>query len=195
MRCIALRKACGSDRTQRCSRNRKIRCDGAKPVCHNCSRRTDNSQVCNYDAAPKRRGPDRTPGARQRSVGGSSGERPQRKRRRVPAQDESGRVYVSHQSTSPDGKSASFSPTTHSFMADAVASRPDGLTIIQEVGPTHYNRRRQGLPDARRPSDAASAHYARHHDLPISSHVGSSAPLADINAAAHQAHIDPSGRL
>ncbi|RDX53272.1 hypothetical protein OH76DRAFT_1343377 [Lentinus brumalis] len=152
-------------------RNRKIRCDGAKPVCHNCSRRTDNSQVCNYDAAPKRRGPDRTPGARQRSVGGSSGERPQRKRRRVPAQDESGRVYVSHQSTSPDGKSASFSPTTHSFMADAVASRPDGLTIIQEVGPTHYNRRRQGLPDARRPSDAASAHYARHHDLPISSHV------------------------
>ena len=51
------------------SRTRKIRCDGAKPACHNCSRRTTSSGgPCSYDAAPKRRGPDKTPGARQRTA-------------------------------------------------------------------------------------------------------------------------------
>ena len=173
------------------SRNRKIRCDGAKPVCHNCSRRTENPNGCTYDAAPKRRGPDRIPGARQRTVAGSGGERPPRRRRRVTAQDEGDRVYVSPQNvnTSP------ISPTTQSYMTDPAVGRPEGLTIIQE--PPHYSRHRQGLPDAGRSSMAggSSAHYAPHHDLSISSHVGLSAPLADINAAAHQAHIDPSGRL
>lgn len=48
------------------SRTRKIRCDGAKPQCHNCSRRSKNGDDCSYDAVPKRRGPDKTPGARQR---------------------------------------------------------------------------------------------------------------------------------
>ncbi|KAE9405655.1 hypothetical protein BT96DRAFT_915878 [Gymnopus androsaceus JB14] len=46
-------------------RNRKIRCDGAKPICHNCGRRSGGGD-CNYDAVPRRRGPDKTPGARQR---------------------------------------------------------------------------------------------------------------------------------
>jgi len=50
------------------SRTRKIRCDGAKPICHNCSRRsTGSGGTCSYDSAPKRRGPDKTPGARQRA--------------------------------------------------------------------------------------------------------------------------------
>ena len=48
------------------SRTRKIRCDGAKPTCHNCARRTTGINECNYDPVPKRRGPDKTPGARQR---------------------------------------------------------------------------------------------------------------------------------
>lgn len=50
----------------RLSRTRKIRCDGTKPTCHNCTRRAGPSDPCVYDAAPKRRGPDKTPGARQR---------------------------------------------------------------------------------------------------------------------------------
>lgn len=51
------------------SRTRKIRCDGAKPACHNCSRRTTaTGGPCSYDSAPKRRGPDKTPGARQRTA-------------------------------------------------------------------------------------------------------------------------------
>ncbi|KIY72469.1 hypothetical protein CYLTODRAFT_37194 [Cylindrobasidium torrendii FP15055 ss-10] len=45
-------------------RSRKIRCDGAKPICHNCNKR--GHPECNYDPVPKRRGPDKTPGARQR---------------------------------------------------------------------------------------------------------------------------------
>ncbi|KAJ7301656.1 hypothetical protein DFH08DRAFT_906612 [Mycena albidolilacea] len=72
---------------------RKIRCDGAKPVCHNCDERAASScsSECNYDALPKRRGPDKTPGARQRvprnpDAGGT------RSRRRMSSLD--GRDYV-----------------------------------------------------------------------------------------------------
>ncbi|KAG2336160.1 hypothetical protein BDR05DRAFT_1006111 [Suillus weaverae] len=48
---------------QQC-RAKKIRCDSARPICHNCVR---CSNECQYDAAPKRRGPDKRPGTRQRS--------------------------------------------------------------------------------------------------------------------------------
>ncbi|KAJ7776535.1 hypothetical protein DFH07DRAFT_911882 [Mycena maculata] len=47
---------------QQC-RARKIRCDSTRPHCSNCSRRADE---CHYDPAPKRRGPDKKPGTRQR---------------------------------------------------------------------------------------------------------------------------------
>ncbi|KAG9315829.1 hypothetical protein JVU11DRAFT_3478 [Chiua virens] len=49
------------------SRSRKIRCDGAKPVCHNCFPSLQSQPIpASTDATPKRRGPDKTPGARQR---------------------------------------------------------------------------------------------------------------------------------
>ncbi|KAF9519725.1 hypothetical protein BS47DRAFT_1083648 [Hydnum rufescens UP504] len=38
-------------------RNRKIKCDGAHPVCSTCIRR--RSPQCDYDREPRRRGPDR----------------------------------------------------------------------------------------------------------------------------------------
>lgn len=74
-------------------RTRKIRCDGAKPACHNCVRRAKADDECTYDTAPKRRGPDKRPGARQRvsretgtdcasEVGTSSGNPVRRRRRR-----------------------------------------------------------------------------------------------------------------
>ncbi|KAK2464793.1 hypothetical protein APHAL10511_003211 [Amanita phalloides] len=44
-------------------RSRKIRCDSKRPTCNNCARR---SNACVYDAVPKRRGPDKRPGTRQR---------------------------------------------------------------------------------------------------------------------------------
>ncbi|KAI0676603.1 hypothetical protein C8Q78DRAFT_959911 [Trametes maxima] len=48
-------------------RTRKIRCDGTKPECNNCSRRTrlSESEPCVYDVNPRRRGKDRTPGSRK----------------------------------------------------------------------------------------------------------------------------------
>ncbi|KAF8814824.1 hypothetical protein BYT27DRAFT_7156612 [Phlegmacium glaucopus] len=63
-------------------RSRKIRCDSTRPVCSNCSRR---SNECEYDLAPKRRGPDKRPGTRQRSckkrpADGSTPPRSKRKR-------------------------------------------------------------------------------------------------------------------
>lgn len=61
------------------SRNRKVRCDGAKPVCFNCRRRDPTIVVCNYDQAPKRRGQDKVPGTRIRSSAGSRKPRPSRR--------------------------------------------------------------------------------------------------------------------
>ncbi|KAI0643017.1 hypothetical protein C8Q79DRAFT_981220 [Trametes meyenii] len=52
-------------------RSRKIRCDGARPVCFNCRRRAPDTEVCDYDSAPKRRGQDRVPGMRTRSAVGT----------------------------------------------------------------------------------------------------------------------------
>ncbi|KAI0630955.1 hypothetical protein C8Q77DRAFT_1130258 [Trametes polyzona] len=47
-------------------RHRKIRCDGTKPECNNCTRRTRPCPTpCFYDEAPRRRGKDRTPGSRK----------------------------------------------------------------------------------------------------------------------------------
>ncbi|KZT18418.1 hypothetical protein NEOLEDRAFT_1080339 [Neolentinus lepideus HHB14362 ss-1] len=45
-------------------RGRKIRCDSTRPMCHNCVKRGNE---CEYDPVPKRRGPDKHPGTRQRS--------------------------------------------------------------------------------------------------------------------------------
>jgi hypothetical protein len=66
------------------SRVRKIRCDGAKPVCHHCCQRGGDEQ-CTYDSLPKRRGPDRVQGARTRGArpNEGDGEPPRRRRRRT----------------------------------------------------------------------------------------------------------------
>ncbi|KAG8969379.1 hypothetical protein FRC03_003070 [Tulasnella sp. 419] len=58
-------------------RSRKVRCDGTRPVCNTCARRNDQ---CVYDFAPKRRGPDRHPGTRQRAPKGTTGAPKKRKR-------------------------------------------------------------------------------------------------------------------
>ncbi|KAG8899147.1 hypothetical protein FRB99_006898 [Tulasnella sp. 403] len=50
-------------------RSRKVRCDGVRPVCTNCTKR---HQDCVYDDAPRRRGPDKNPGTRQRGPKGTS---------------------------------------------------------------------------------------------------------------------------
>ncbi|KAH9854700.1 hypothetical protein C2E23DRAFT_726239 [Lenzites betulinus] len=189
-------------------RGRKIRCDGAKPICHNCSRRAENPQLCSYDTAPKRRGPDRVPGARQRSAGGPN-EKP-RRRRRLPPIDAAGNTFESSQSASAspvEYKTVSFSPTSHAFLSEAGPAHHEGLTIIQEVGPAQYQRHRQEPSPV---PGGLGTHYAQSHDRTIlaggtlHSHVGPSAnplgsPLSDVPVAtgyamdAHLYRVHPFG--
>ncbi|TFY66432.1 hypothetical protein EVG20_g4654 [Dentipellis fragilis] len=85
-------------------RARKIRCDSTRPECNNCSRR---SNECVYDAAPKRRGPDKRPGTRQRSCkkrpADGSAPVPKKKRRTDPA-DEHHALHAQHTPPSPNLK-------------------------------------------------------------------------------------------
>jgi hypothetical protein len=71
------------------SRHRKIRCDGAKPVCYHCSQR-EGDEPCSYDALPKRRGPDRFQGARTRGTKPKEENEPRRRRRRSMATGQAG---------------------------------------------------------------------------------------------------------
>jgi hypothetical protein len=91
--------------TFRCSRARKIRCDSTRPVCNNCVRR---SNECQYDAVPKRRGPDKRPGTRQRSCKkrppDGSAPSPPSKRKRIATDN---RVHQVEQSTFRSRESAS----------------------------------------------------------------------------------------
>ncbi|TDL24298.1 hypothetical protein BD410DRAFT_786409 [Rickenella mellea] len=72
-------------------RARKIRCDSTRPSCNNCLRR---SNECQYDAVPKRRGPDKRPGTRQRSCKKrpADGSLPQKKKQK--RTDDRGRDQV-----------------------------------------------------------------------------------------------------
>ncbi|KAI0058726.1 hypothetical protein BV25DRAFT_1810152 [Artomyces pyxidatus] len=69
-------------------RSRKIRCDSTRPECNNCLRR---SNECIYDVVPKRRGPDKRPGTRQRSCKkrptDGSEPQPRKKRKTDPVDD------------------------------------------------------------------------------------------------------------
>ncbi|TFK70410.1 hypothetical protein BDN72DRAFT_545173 [Pluteus cervinus] len=82
-------------------RTRKIRCDGAKPACHNCGRRSSSGDTeCKYDAIPKRRGPDRLPGARHRTTREASDPAPIRRRQAQEERNESPVSSASHTSQS-----------------------------------------------------------------------------------------------
>ena len=52
------------------SRARRRRCDGAKPICHNCRRRYPGRDQCEYASEAKRRGKEKVPQARKRSAKG-----------------------------------------------------------------------------------------------------------------------------
>ncbi|KAI0832017.1 hypothetical protein BC628DRAFT_1336154 [Trametes gibbosa] len=45
-------------------RIRKLRCDGAKPMCHFCQKVAHTGVECRYDPTPKRRGQDKAPRTR-----------------------------------------------------------------------------------------------------------------------------------
>ena len=107
------------------SRGRKIRCDSTRPVCNNCVRR---SNVCEYDPFPKRRGPDKRPGTRQRSCKKrppSDDSEPPPKRKRVSREPPS--VVVStKQESMPESKR---SPLSHEHPPAVQAS--DQVYLVQ----------------------------------------------------------------
>lgn len=88
-------------------RTRKIRCDGAKPMCHNCGRRSSGSGECVYDPVPKRRGPDKTPGARQRTARSDGVASTKRRRRRDTSATDVTSVSASSSSSIPSSRDLS----------------------------------------------------------------------------------------
>ena len=124
------------------SRSRKIRCDGAKPVCHNCTRRSSSTVEgippdCNYDAAPKRRGPDKVPGARQRSTQTTVTEGGKvRRRRRRP------------ETTTKSETDSNVHPQSDTVGADWTNQRPMRMEIYTgnpATAQSHASQKPQGL--------------------------------------------------
>ena len=104
------------------SRGRKIRCDSTRPVCLNCVRRSNN---CEYDAAPKRRGPDKRPGTRQRSckkrpADGSAAPPSKRKRISVAERSSDARDSGASSAVNKEMPDPSQSPTSASRQPDYV---------------------------------------------------------------------------
>ncbi|KAH8796188.1 hypothetical protein DL96DRAFT_1644769 [Flagelloscypha sp. PMI_526] len=109
---------------QQC-RSRKIKCDSTRPHCYNCARR---QLPCAYDLVPKRRGPDKRPGTRQRSCkkrpAEGEGRKPQkgitknRKRRSPPPPSSPGSALSPQPGkivlTSPDGGGSGSQPVDSS---------------------------------------------------------------------------------
>ncbi|TFK94583.1 hypothetical protein K466DRAFT_535614 [Polyporus arcularius HHB13444] len=62
-------------------RARKIRCDGAKPICHNCQKRPSEAEECSYDSGPNRRGRERGDARNHTSQQGSTAKKPPTRRR------------------------------------------------------------------------------------------------------------------
>ncbi|KAG1853113.1 hypothetical protein F4604DRAFT_1289400 [Suillus subluteus] len=122
---------------QQC-RARKIRCDSARPICHNCVRR---SNECQYDTAPKRRGPDKRPGTRQRSckklpTDGSSPSLPSKRKRTSVRNDDFELPRESHglpdvHALRPDGDRIRLQPSLSSTGPDLSSSMQTTVTRIK----------------------------------------------------------------
>lgn len=126
------------------SRTRKIRCDGAKPTCHNCGRRVNGSNECSYDAVPKRRGPDKVAGARQRMArevrNGIEGTVSRRRRRRVDSDSQSP-LDLRHDSPNP-ARAHGITPGPRSYPSSPDVSHspeefPSALSIMHTSDPSY----------------------------------------------------------
>ncbi|KAF8189129.1 hypothetical protein K438DRAFT_1593593 [Mycena galopus ATCC 62051] len=116
-------------------RTRKIRCDGAKPVCHNCGKRASGSTECNYHPLPKRQGPDRTPGACQRVARREGGPRTRRRTSSPDIQD-----YIPNENEQPRHPFSFPSPTSsseHSHFPEEYDMSPEETRLSPHE--THLN--------------------------------------------------------
>ncbi|KAI0784700.1 hypothetical protein C8Q75DRAFT_723967 [Abortiporus biennis] len=135
-------------------RARKIRCDSTRPVCHNCTRRNNE---CEYDAVPKRRGPDKRPGTRQRSCKKrppeSEPSAPQSKKRRKTSTDHDGNVIsfdVKENVTGYSKRSLSMSRYSSEDTAGLPISQTIPLILETSISPRDF------APEAIYPKDDLS---------------------------------------
>jgi Fungal Zn(2)-Cys(6) binuclear cluster domain len=95
------------------SRSRKIKCDGAHPVCSSCIRR--RNPKCDYDDEPKRRGPDRRTRVRTHQDSGPLSIRPRRSQKR-------------------SSNDVGAGPLTPSTTESPPSTTPDASAIISRTG-------------------------------------------------------------
>ncbi|KAF9552718.1 hypothetical protein CPC08DRAFT_714372 [Agrocybe pediades] len=111
-------------------RSRKIKCDSTRPQCNNCVRRSND---CQYDLVPKRRGPDKHPGTRQRTCkkrnSDGSAPPPPKRRRTAPAED------VSQQQPPPQQPQPS---KVKENMSDAKRPSPTSRHQDRQTQDPHY---------------------------------------------------------
>ena len=101
--------------TLRCSRARKVRCDGARPECWNCCRRDDPLAIpCSYDVTPRRRGQDRIPGARKVGQKTTTKTRTTRSRAEEEAKRIKGKAKASEQESTSHSELSSLPPPASS---------------------------------------------------------------------------------
>lgn len=117
------------------SRGRKIRCDGAKPVCYHCCQR-EGSEPCSYDPLPKRRGPDRVQGARTRGPKPKEGDGERRRRRRRPP------PTVDQEATPPQEAGSSYGMERPSVTTDpsALDTHGDPVPDVHQQSAAEPNR-------------------------------------------------------
>ncbi|KAF6765530.1 hypothetical protein DFP72DRAFT_204488 [Ephemerocybe angulata] len=168
-------------------RSRKIRCDSTRPGCNNCARR--NNQ-CEYDAVPKRRGPDKRPGTRQRSCkkrpppDGTNPAPPKRKK------TSSDRAQEPRESSQPRAKDnlnmaqpSSRSPPTIPRASDRMAPQGYPYAHHPNASPTTDLRVTTGHPDLLAVKVEQSPTYRRELGYDQGSYPKSSFPRQlDVNS-------------
>lgn len=187
------------------SRARKIKCDGARPICTTCVRR--KSTKCVYDEVPKRRGPDRRPRQRPNQPGGTHNAPPSAPR---PAgvlasrASGSGPTSVSTSgggggvgTTQVQGGSTSVTPVRKSSSnVNVVMSQDQQLSV-----PTHPHPPSTGIGSLFQGSDGSSIHPLHQHPQGVHSFprfeyqgpLNTPAPNVPLvssfySAGAHQSH-------
>ncbi|PPQ68813.1 hypothetical protein CVT24_007698 [Panaeolus cyanescens] len=138
-------------------RSRKIRCDSQRPSCNNCLRRSND---CQYDSAPKRRGPDKNPGTRQRSckrrpTDGSAPPPPKRAKRSA-----SDRTSTTAPNTEQRGSLPS--PTVKENMQDNKRTSPTSYRLNDRQPPSQPPQPQHPIP-ARQPLPDLHYHPPHHH--------------------------------
>ncbi|KAI0670847.1 hypothetical protein C8Q78DRAFT_1078807 [Trametes maxima] len=153
-------------------RARKLRCDGQKPSCANCTKR---GHPCTYEQAPKRRGPGRAP----RGTRGGTPRRRTRPPARAASADPAPRTEAASAAAASGSGSGSGSARRRVRAPGASAPAPEA------AGPSNAE---PAPPPAASPSAFVSVFASASHSAPASASASASAPAPD---AAHAYRYSP----